>query len=118
MASIQMRFAEAAADIEMTADGMIESCRRLDRMWASGQKITELERLRHRRDICVMVWRLRQAVEKLTTFHNSWIYDTSPLQDCLRDIMVASAHRSANPEDTMLAYSKQVLSEALASQSH
>ncbi len=107
--TVQMRFSEAAADIEMTVDAMQESCRRFDRMWKEREPLTEMMRLRHRRNICVMVWRLRNAVEKLSGFHNSWVYDATPMQRLIRDIMVASAHRSSNPEDCMLPYAKAVV---------
>ena len=107
--TLQMRLSEAAADIEMTADAMLERCRYFDRKWETRTPITVADHHRHRRDMCVMVWRLRHAVEKLTSLHNSWVYDNSPLQSLLRDIVVASAHRAAHPEDNMLPWAKDLL---------
>jgi 3-hydroxy-9,10-secoandrosta-1,3,5(10)-triene-9,17-dione monooxygenase len=107
--TVQMRLAEAAADIEMASRLIIESCRELDSVWERGEPFTEALKLRQDRDICVLVWRMREAVEKLTSLNNAWIYDASPLQQLLRDIVVASAHRSANKEDSMLPYAQRII---------
>jgi 3-hydroxy-9,10-secoandrosta-1,3,5(10)-triene-9,17-dione monooxygenase len=110
MDTVQMRLAEAAADIEMSSRMVLESCRELDAVWEHGEPFTEELKLRQDRDICILVWRMRQAVEKLTSLNNAWIYDVSPLQQLLRDIVVASAHRSANMEDCLLPYAKTLIS--------
>lgn len=107
--TLQMRFSEAAADIEITADAMMDSCRRFDQMWEKRIDVSNDECTRQRRDIAAMVWRLRHGVEKLTTLHNAWIYDNSPMQGLFRDIVVASAHRAANLDDCMLPYAKSIL---------
>ena len=102
--TLQMRLSEAAADIELTADDIIESCRRFDRQWENRIPITQEQHNRFRRDMAVRVWRLRHAVERLTTLRNDWVYDDSLMQRLLRDIVVASAHRAAHPEDNMLPW--------------
>jgi alkylation response protein AidB-like acyl-CoA dehydrogenase len=109
METLQLKYAEAASDIDMARFVMIERCRAYDAQQARGDSPTQADYLVHKRDISRMVWRLRAAVERLTEINNGWIYDTSPMQQCLRDIITASAHRSANQEDSMLPFSKAAI---------
>ncbi|MCP2256018.1 3-hydroxy-9,10-secoandrosta-1,3,5(10)-triene-9,17-dione monooxygenase [Prauserella aidingensis] len=109
--TIQVRFAEAAADIEMTCTQMLESCDKLYALWKMGEPLGEKRLTQHRRDMALMVWRLRGAVEKLTTLQNGWIYDGSQMQQLLRDIIVASSHRSANLDDILPAYARAAMVE-------
>lgn len=108
METLQMRFGEAAGDIQMTHFQALERCRKYDRAMAD-RTLTRGDYLELKRDAALMVWRLRRAVEQLTEINNGWIYDRSPLQRVLRDIVTASAHRAANPEDCVLAWSKATL---------
>ena len=64
---------------------------------------------RHRRDLAVMVWRLRYAVEKLSTLQNNWMFDSAEMQGLLRDVIMASGHRAANLEDSMLPWAASLL---------
>ncbi len=107
--TMQMRLSEAAADIEMTADYMIEYCRAQDRQWERREPFTVDQVNRHRRDLAVMVWRLRYAVEKLSTLQNNWMFDSAEMQGLLRDVIMASGHRAANPEDSMLPWAASLL---------
>ncbi len=107
--TMQMRLSEAAADIEMTADYMIEYCRAQDRQWERREPYTVDQVNRHRRDLAVMVWRLRYAVEKLSTLQNNWMFDSAEMQALLRDVIMASGHRAANLEDSMLPWAASLL---------
>ncbi len=107
--TLQMRMSEAAADIEMTADHMIHYVRAQDQQWERREPFTIEQINRHRRDLAVMVKRLRGAVEKLTTLQNAWMFDSSPMQELLRDVIMASGHRAANPEDNLLPWAAGLL---------
>jgi alkylation response protein AidB-like acyl-CoA dehydrogenase len=109
METLQLKYAEAAADIDMARFVMIERCRQYDARQARGDSPTQADYLVHKRDISRMVWRLRAAVERLTEINNGWVYDASPMQECLRDVITASAHRSANQEDSMLPFAKAAI---------
>ena len=70
---------------------------------------------RHR-DVAFMHQLVRSAVERLCDISGtSWVYDSSPLQAMLRDVLTTATHGVVNPQLAMVPYGRLLLSPAPAS---
>jgi 3-hydroxy-9,10-secoandrosta-1,3,5(10)-triene-9,17-dione monooxygenase len=108
--TIQIRLAETAAAIDAAQrtlnSGRAHAVARVE----SRVPITMEERLRARRDIVYAQQTLRRSVETICDMAGThWVYDASPLQAILRDVLTISTHSVANPLLAMAPYGRHLL---------
>jgi 3-hydroxy-9,10-secoandrosta-1,3,5(10)-triene-9,17-dione monooxygenase len=111
---VQMRLAEAAADIELAT--LILHARRDESMaalaaaQAGGRAIAAADILRNRRDVAFATARLRKGVERLVEVIGArTVYDSDPLQPILRDVLTIATHSVVQHQLAMVPYGRMML---------
>lgn len=94
LATIQLRLAEAAAEIEAARLLMQRDCREAMRRGASGEAMTMLERTRNRRDMAYAALLCVRAADRLfTALGAAGLHLDNAQQRRFRDIRAVAAHR-------------------------
>ena len=111
---VQLKFAQSAAEID-AATLIFRTGRQIatDKVNAGLPILAEEVAARHR-DVAFMHQLVRAAVERLCDISGtSWVYDSSPLQAMLRDVLTTTTHGVVNPQLAMVPYGRLRLGAAL-----
>jgi alkylation response protein AidB-like acyl-CoA dehydrogenase len=104
---VQMMLGAATAEIDAATLLLRSRCRWAYGLHPLGPRIPNDEILASRRDTVFALRLVRTAVERLCEISSAeLVYDTSPLQAYLRDILTMSAHFMANWESGMVPYGR------------
>lgn len=105
----QVGLAEASSTIEYVRTMLRHLCRHSETDLATG-RLTNEKIVTSRRDVVRGMRWLRSTIEQICNLAGaSWIYNGHPLQSILRDIIVASMHRTANWEGAAVPYGRMAL---------
>jgi alkylation response protein AidB-like acyl-CoA dehydrogenase len=103
----QLHFAQSSAEID-AATLIFHTGRQVATETVNMQRpISQEEIAARHRDVCFVHQLISSAVERLCDISGtSWVYDISPLQAMLRDVLVASTHGVVNPHLAMIPYGR------------
>lgn len=108
------RMAVAEASAELATADLLMHTRRAEAVAAvdAGKEISRETILAVRRDVAFAQRHVRQAVERLCdTVGTGFVYDNSPLQALLRDVLTISTHRVWSWQAGMLPYGHWLLGD-------
>ena len=116
---VQLKFAQSAAEVDAAAlifrTGREEGTAAI----AAGLPISAEDIAKRRRDTAFVYQLVRSAVERLCEVSGtSWVYDSNPLQEMLRDLLTISTHGVVNPQMAMVPYGRARLSGAPSDARH
>jgi 3-hydroxy-9,10-secoandrosta-1,3,5(10)-triene-9,17-dione monooxygenase len=104
---VQMMLGAATAEIDAATLVLRNRCRWAYGLHSLGPRVPKDEILASRRDSVFALRLVRTAVERLCEISSAeLVYDTSPLQAYLRDILTMSTHFMANWEAGMVPYGR------------
>jgi 3-hydroxy-9,10-secoandrosta-1,3,5(10)-triene-9,17-dione monooxygenase len=104
---IQSKLAESAAEIDMATLVLSNARRVAVAAMESGEPISAEQVTTARRDVAFALRYVRIAVERLCSLTGAqWLYDESPLQAILRDVMATSLHLTANFDLAMVTWAR------------
>jgi alkylation response protein AidB-like acyl-CoA dehydrogenase len=104
---VQMMLGAATAEIDAATLLLRSRCRWAYGLYPLGPRVPKDEILASRRDSVFALRLVRTAVERLCEISSAeLVYDTSPLQAYLRDILTMSTHFMANWEAGMVPYGR------------
>ena len=112
---VQLKFAQSAAEIDAATLVFRTGRQVATAKVEAGLPIPAEEVAARHRDVAFMHQLIRSAVERLCDISGtSWVYDSSPLQAMLRDVLTTTTHGVVNPQLAMVPYGRLVLTPAAA----
>jgi alkylation response protein AidB-like acyl-CoA dehydrogenase len=104
---VQLKFAQSAAEMD-AATLIFHTGRQAATDAVNMQRpISQEEIAARHRDVSFVHQLISNAVERLCDISGTaWVYDSSPLQAILRDILVTSTHGVVNPHLAMIPYGR------------
>jgi alkylation response protein AidB-like acyl-CoA dehydrogenase len=107
--TIQLRIAEAAAEVETARIIFDRHVWDADRRLAAGDAISDVDIQRNRMMASQMVRIARSAIDKLGTITGSgWIFDSHALNIVFRDAVAGATHRAMNFDANAKSYSRSL----------
>ena len=114
---VQLKFAQSAAEIDAATLIFRTGRQAATEKVEAGLPIPAEEVAARHRDVAFMHQLIRSAVERLCDISGtSWVYDSSPLQAMLRDVLTTTTHGVVNPQLAMVPYGRLVLTPAAATE--
>jgi 3-hydroxy-9,10-secoandrosta-1,3,5(10)-triene-9,17-dione monooxygenase len=107
---VQMSLAQAAAEIDAATLVLHTRRRRASDMVMAGQPVPHEDVITGRRDVVFVHQLVTRAMERLAEIAGTqWVYDDSPLQPMLRDVMATGTHAAVNWQVGMVPYGRMRL---------
>jgi alkylation response protein AidB-like acyl-CoA dehydrogenase len=112
---VQLKFSQSAAEID-AATLIFRTGRQAATEAVNARRTISAEEISARhRDVAFVYQLVRASVERLCDISGtSWVYDSSPLQGMLRDVLTTSSHGVVNPHMAMIPYGRLRLTGAPA----
>ncbi|MBV9553819.1 MAG: hypothetical protein JO032_13635 [Alphaproteobacteria bacterium] len=107
---VQMAVGEAAAAIDAATLALHQGRDASTDAVSSGRRIAPAEAVRARRDMVYAQHQVGWALERLCELSGArWVYDSDPLQEIRRDVMVILTHHAANRAAAYAPYGQLLL---------